>query len=120
MTEPPSRFELDLLHSILDEQREKYPALYAQLPFLGVRSRELTGVGGYVYFELPDDPKVPTEPGQPDVMLTANKTIEMDSPPSGMGFALDVTAGRLNFLELVTYGDEEWDGTVGRYEIVPI
>jgi hypothetical protein len=120
MIGPPSRFELDLLHSILDEQKGKYPALYEQIPLLGVRSRELTGVGGYVHFELPDDPKVPTESGQPDVMLTTNKMIEMDSPPSGMAFALDVTAGRINFLELVTFGDERWDGTVGRYEIVPI
>jgi hypothetical protein len=116
----PTRFELDLLHSILDDQREKYPCLYSQIPFLRVRSREVTGVGGYVHFELPDDPGTPIDTGQPDIVLTVNKTIEMDDPPSGMGFALDVSSGKINFLELVTYGDEEWHGAVGRYEIVPI
>lgn len=120
MIEPPNRFELDLLHAILDDQKERYPVLHGQIPFLGVRSRELTGVGGYIHFELPDAPNVPIEAGQPNIMLTANKTIEMDEPPSGMAFALDVTGGRINFLELVTYGDERWDGTIGRYEIVPI
>ena len=47
MIERPSQFELDILHAILDEQRQKYPALYEQIPFLIVRSRELTGVGEY-------------------------------------------------------------------------
>ena len=53
-------------------------------------------------------------------MLMVNKMIDMDDPPSGLAFALDVSDGKINFLELVTYGDEEWDGTVGRYEIVQI
>ena len=58
----PTRFELDILHSILDDHREKYPSLHGQIPFLSVRSRELTGVGEYINFELPDDPKVPIAP----------------------------------------------------------
>ena len=120
MIEPPSRFELDVLHATLDDQRQKYPALYGQIPFLSVRSRELTGVGAYINFDLPDDPRVPIEPGRPDTVLTANKTIEMDDPPSGMSFAIDIAGGRINFLELVTFGDETWDGTVGHYEITPV
>lgn len=120
MFEPPTRFELDVLHSILDEQKEKYPALYEQISYLVVRSRELTGVGEYVNFDLPDDPRIPTESGQSDLVLMANKMIEMDGLSLGLAFAIDVTGGRINFLELVTYDDEQWDGTVGRYEIVPI
>jgi hypothetical protein len=120
MIEPPTRFELDVLHAVLDDQRARYPALYGQIPLLGVRSRELTGVGAYINFDLPEDPAVPIEQGRPDAVLTGNKTIVMDDPPSGLAFAVGVSGGRIDLLELVTYGDETWDGTVGRYRIASV
>ncbi len=116
----PSSFELDVLHSILEPQRSKYPLLYAQIPHLIVTKRELTGVGGYTYFSFDPAASPPTTDPTTDRTLTANKMAEMDSPPSGLGFALDVAAGRINFLEFFTYGDEQWDGSVGRYQIVDI
>ena len=47
----PSTFELDVLHAILDPQQGHYPLLLAQISHLNVIRREITGVGGYVYFD---------------------------------------------------------------------
>ncbi|VTS07674.1 Putative integron gene cassette protein OS=uncultured bacterium PE=4 SV=1 [Tuwongella immobilis] len=116
----PSPFEIDVLHAILDPQREKYPLLHAQIPYLIVSKRELTGVGGYTYFRFDPASEPPEPESSIDLVLTANKMAEMDSPPSGLGFALDVTEGKINFLEFVTYGEEQWDGNVDRYQLVDI
>lgn len=116
--EAPSPFEVDLLRAALDGKEDRYWSLVAQVPYLRVRKRELTPAGGYVYFDLPAEHSDLVDTESPNVVLTPNKMIETDHPPSGMGFALDVTDGRINFLELFTYGDEEWNGAVGCYRIV--
>ncbi len=116
----PSSFELDVLHAILEPQRLKYPLLYAQIPHLIVTKRELTGVGGYTYFSFDPTTIPPKTDSSSEQIITSNKMAETDSPPSGLGFALDVTAGRINFLEFFTFGDEQWDGSIDKYKIVDI
>ena len=116
----PSAFELSVLHAILDPQQGQYSLLLAQIPHLSVIKREMTGVGGYTYFRIDPTSKLSTLDPSINIVLTASKMAEMDSPPSGLGFALDVTNGYINFLEFFTYGDEKWDGRIGRYQIVDV
>jgi hypothetical protein len=73
---------------------------------LRVTRREDTGVGRYVYLE--DSLKQPLVDGSygPE----PGRTIEMRRVQYGLDFVVDVSAGRINYLELVTSGDDGWDG----------
>jgi hypothetical protein len=84
--------------------KQNWPTL--RIDGLRVKRREATGVGCYVYFEdslnqvLADGTYGP-EPG---------RTIEMTGVKFGLDFVVEVSSGRLNYLELVTAGDDGWDG----------
>jgi hypothetical protein len=77
-----------------------------RLSGLRVTRREDTGVGRYVYLDdslnqpLADGAYGP-EPG---------RTIDMQGVQHGLDFVVDVSSGRINYLELVTCGDDGWDG----------
>ena len=73
---------------------------------LVVARRENTGVGRYVY--------ITDERGQGLVEGTygpePGRTVEMRGVKHGLDFEVDVSDGRINCLELVTSGDDGWDG----------
>lgn len=112
----------DLEHAILDviikANHTKYSKLARQLPCLKVKSREFTGVGAYVNFDLSQCSDDAFESSAGDGLLSADQHAQLDSLANGLGFVLDVTGGRLNYLELFTFGDEHWNGKYKFFEIV--
>jgi hypothetical protein len=105
-----NQFELSILNKIAAE----YPVLKTHLPFLVIKSREKTGVGMYVNFDYE---------GQPENMplistvynaLSAKESLIMEGLKYGLAYEISITNGMIDFLELVTYG-EEWDGEIRNF-----
>lgn len=76
--------------------------------------RENTGVGRYVHLndslnQLLVDGTYGPAPG---------RTIEMRGVQHGLDFAVDVSGGRINHLELVTSGDDGWDGQEHEWRVI--
>lgn len=97
--------------SILERLATKYPFVKEHLPFLKVEGREKTGVGMYVNFTYNNPPKeLRAKIG--DASISTNETIGIDGLKYGLGYEVDISDGRLKFMELFTYG-EEWNGITG-------
>lgn len=116
MSDPLTVFEFALLAAILDQHKRSIRIEESELSNLAVISREPTGVGCYVSFS-----KEAQRPGNPlfSGQFGFEGEIRVPGVPSGLGAVLDVESGRLNHIELFTYGSEKWDGDTSTGEIVP-
>ena len=98
--------------SILERLSTKYSFIKDHIPHLKVRTREITGVGMYVNF-IPYD--YPNRKNQnlilEDASVSTNDIIKIAGLKNGLGYEVDISNGKLQFIELVTYG-EAWDGEV--------
>jgi hypothetical protein len=105
-----------LEHTILKRVSEKHPAIKSHIPFLRILNREYTGVGMYVNFIYSDEGKSlnPIEPLSDT--LSTNERVELPGLKFGLCFVIDITDGKINFIELVTYG-EDWDGSILNFSI---
>jgi hypothetical protein len=97
--------------SILNRLASKYKFLADHIPFLRVKDREITGVGMYVNLIYSVDGKSLQWIDPPDASLTTNEKIEISGLKFGLGYEVDITAGRIKYIEIFTYG-EVWDGLV--------
>jgi len=109
--EKMSELELAVLNSIARE----YPFIKEHIPYLTIKNREKTGVGMYVNFAYSRDIKI-RDSNYTNVSLSTNENIEMEKLEYGLGFELDITDGKVNFIEFITYG-ENWDGIVNDFKI---
>jgi hypothetical protein len=107
MTEELNKLEL----SILERLAVKYPFIKEHIPFLKVDSRENTGVGMYVNLIYNNPSNKNLNVGEQNSAISTNETIEIAGLKYGLGYEVDITEGKIKFIELVTYG-EEWDGIV--------
>ncbi len=91
--------------------QENWPGF--QTDRLQVIKRENTGAGRYVYL------KDGREQHLPDGTYSAEgRMIEMAEVRNGLGFAIDVSGSRINYVELFTFGTEEWDGVERQWRVV--
>lgn len=97
--------------SILERLATKYPDIKLHIPFLKVRSREITGVGMYINFFYCKSIEKTFDFEIDNASISTNETIEIEGLKYGLGYEVDITNGRINFIELVTYG-EEWNGDI--------
>lgn len=97
--------------SILNRLSKKYPSLIFHIPYLKVQSRELTGVGMYINLLYSNSIDQELDLDIKNTSISTNEIIELDGLKYGLCFELDISDGKLNFIELVTIG-EEWDGNV--------
>jgi hypothetical protein len=97
--------------SILERLSIKYPFIKEHIPYLKVSSRENTGVGMYVNFiyDNPNNKALYVEIDNSSI--STNETIEIDGLLYGLSYEVDISDGKIKFLELVTYG-EDWNGAV--------
>jgi len=100
-----------LEQAIFERLAIEYPFIKEHIPFLKVENRENTGVGMYVNFiyDNPNNKELNVE--IENSVLSTNETIELDGLSYGLSYEVDITDGKVKFIELVTYG-EEWDGIV--------
>jgi hypothetical protein len=105
--------ELELVCAILKANQESYPSLLEHLPNLTVKSREYTGVGLYVNFE----DKTTNLYSPKDAIISSGKRLIIEGVDYELSYELNITDGRLHFLEIVT-NDGQWDGTFKNYELL--
>lgn len=96
----------------LNRVASHYPMLKSHLPYLRIKDRETTGVGMFINICYhPDDIELmPVETGSSGT-INSNETINVDNLEYGLAEQVDIQDGRVNFIELVTYG-EAWDGLI--------
>lgn len=79
---------------------------------VAVSRREDTGVGRYIYFE--DEGDQPLVDGS---YSADGHFIEMEGIPNGIFFVIEVSNSRISYLELVTCGNDSWDGVERGWKI---
>jgi hypothetical protein len=105
--------EVALLQSILEENKEKYPFLLNHFPLLKVKNREYTGVGSYSNFEYTS----PIDELLINDLISSKKELLINGVKNELSYVLDITNGKINFLEIVTNGNEEWNGKYENFEL---
>lgn len=94
-----------------------YTSIKMHLPFLKVRGREKTGVGMYVNLAYTNGLEERLD--IPDSAISSNDLIMIEGLKNGLNFEIDVSNGKLNFIEIVSNG-EPWDGTFKDFLIIRI
>jgi len=108
-----SKLELVLLQKL----GEKYPYLKKHFKYLKVRDRVFTGIGMYINFIYTEEIEMIDKLEISDTSLSTNENIEVDGLKYGLGYELDISNGRMNYIEFITYG-ETWDGTFKNFRFV--
>ncbi len=108
-----NQLELAIFESLSND----YPSIKIHVPLLKVLSREITGVGMYVNFadyELPNDtPAIESKYG----VIGTNENIEIEELELGLIYEVNLSNGKIVFIEMVTYGEEEWSGCIGDFKL---
>ncbi|WP_395057911.1 hypothetical protein [Flavobacterium sp.] len=86
------------------------------IPIIKVLNRKITGVGMYVNFYYPDTLIIPSLEIE-EASISTNENIEVENLEYGLGYELDISNGKIKFIEFVTYG-EEWDGNFVGYKFI--
>jgi hypothetical protein len=103
-------FELAILNRIAG----KYSFLHSHIPFLSVDERKTTGVGIYVDFSYNRCEGYDLIPAN-FIALSGNDALHIEGLTNELSYEVAVTNGQLDFLEVVTNGNEMWDGTIGDF-----
>jgi hypothetical protein len=96
--------------ALLTKLSNKYDLLSNHVPFLRVTNRKKTGVGMYIKFDYSKIDKVLKEVEPRNAAISTNELIEVSNLKYGLCWEVDITEGRVNYIEIVSNG-EEWDGT---------
>lgn len=102
----------DVMKLLLAGDDEMLHALRLQYAGCTIKDVELTGVGVFVNYILPED-IAPVEPGSFEIGDVAG---EMEGLANGCGFLLFVREGIIKFLEAYTY-DEPWPDHIATYQL---
>jgi hypothetical protein len=112
-----NQFELAIVNEIAKSNEENFSFIKNHLPYLKVKSRKKTGVGMYVNFEYVQMDESLIARNKDDIALSSYKGLELDVLVYGLNYELNITEGKIDFLELVTNG-ESWDGEFGNFKFV--
>jgi hypothetical protein len=87
---------------------------------LKVKSRNFSSVGGYINFYLGYSNQAQVHPGIPaeNLVLSAPYLLRVRGTDDYMSFELDVTKGKINFIELVVDGNWVWDLSFDNLELI--
>jgi hypothetical protein len=99
MSGQPDQLEATVLEALGRQE----PALAHLWQCLAVSDREHTGVGRFTTF-VPG----PTDPSVPDQIVGLSAVIEAPGLEHGIGASVTIAQGRVEFLELVSFGGETW------------
>jgi hypothetical protein len=105
--------ERDALQHLLQGDDPTLAILREQLKRATPKQREMSGVGFFTEFEMPD--AVPRIAGDPSTRF-GDVVADIEGLAHGVGFLLFVDAGKLTMLEAYTFG-EPWPETVGHYNL---
>jgi len=97
--------EVGLLTLIINENKEKHPYLPTDLKAVKVKERTYRGVGTFTYFEYPAPELLPK-----DTSISSQRNLIIKGLENPLSYELNLTNGKMDFLEIVTNGNEKWDG----------
>lgn len=106
-------FEVAVMEKLLSGDHPSLIMLRAQVGVVNVSSREFTGVGMYVHFRLP--PGVESAPLEGQRILRG-VVAELEDLRYGVDCLLYVQDGRLDCLEIVTFG-EPWPRQINKFRL---
>jgi hypothetical protein len=105
--------EEEVLRKLLDGKLEWLAGLREQARVMEVRSRELTGVGFFTRFFVPDSaPRLTDKPS----FVFGDVSAEVNDLEHGAGFLLFVTDGAIDVLEGYSY-DEPWPDSIHTFRV---
>lgn len=107
-----NNMEMAILKAIVDENKKDYPFLYKHTTFLYVKDRENTGAGIYTNFGYTKDLKK----NNISTIISSNKTLRINGLKDEVTYVLDISNGKINFLEVVTNGDDMFINDVFDYD----
>lgn len=106
--------EIALVKAVIEENVIKYPFLFFQFAFLKVKNREYTGVGSYSNFEYTK----PVDESTINTILSSKKRLLISGLKTELSYVLDITNGKINYLEIVTNNNEEWNGKTESFTLI--
>lgn len=110
-----NKLERAIINEIIEFNKKEYVSLRIHVPYLSIKSRETTGVGMYVHFEYSKEGVNLEMNNSEDICLSSDKSLELDTLDYGLNYELNITKGKIDFLELVTNG-EDWDGNCKNFK----
>ena len=105
--------ESSIIECILIENKERYSFLNFHIPYLYIKNRECTGVGTYSNFEYAKD--VSTE--EINDLLSSEKRLIIKGIKNELSYTLAITKGKISFLEIITNGNEAWNGKFKSFKL---
>ena len=108
-----NNLEIEILQEIIKDNKRDYPFLEIHFPFIYVKSREYTGVGIYVNFEYSKY----FEFNNLNVLITSSKCLTVDMLENELSYVLNITNGRIDFLEIVTNGEDVLNNEIIDFEL---
>ncbi|MDR1285702.1 MAG: hypothetical protein LBJ88_05850 [Campylobacteraceae bacterium] len=103
-----NNLETAILKSIIEEKLDKYPFLSERFKYLFVLSREFTGVGMYTrfgYSKIFNSESI-------NILVSSKKSLFIEGFQYEIAYVLDISDGKINFLEIVTNEDTLFDNTI--------
>lgn len=94
--------------------KENVGDLLTHIPYIYVKERTFTGVGLYVNFDYKSENKLILDKDL-RMHLTSSKSLLFSNFGEYFYFELDISHGKLNYIEIVTYVDG-WNGSIDSFE----
>jgi hypothetical protein len=109
--------EQAILEKLATAYKEKFAFLSAHLPHLRVRERKNNGTGVTVNFYYTPDGEQLIDEEAGNGLLSMPEIVVISKLKKGLGFVLDITGGRIEYLELYT-DNEKWNGDVSTFKFM--
>ncbi len=110
MSKDLNKLERAIINEIIEFNKQNYPFISKHIPYLSVKFRKTTGVGMYVYFEYSKKGINFEINNFENICLSSDKSLKLDNLKYDINYEINISKGKLDFLELVTNG-ESWDGS---------
>ncbi|TCD27158.1 hypothetical protein EZ456_11620 [Pedobacter psychrodurus] len=105
-----NELELLLLKTIIKGNSDKFNYLLAHLDFIRIESAKSTGTGLYVTFVYLKE--FEQEEEFVNGLLSAEPKLTTPNLKNELTYCLDVTNGKIDYLEILTNEKENWDGNL--------
>ena len=109
-----NNIEIAILKAIIEENQDKYPFLKTHFPYIFIKNREYTGLGVYSNFEYSRI----FEESNINTTLSSSKELTVANLENELTYVLDITNGKINFLEIVTNGNDSFEGEIIDFKLV--
>lgn len=114
MAKTLGKLEVQVMNHLLSGENEILAVLRVQFGAAIVKSKEYSGAGFFVYFEIREEAP----------RLASDYSFEIDDVAAhvtglknGVGFTLFIKNGVINMLEGYTFGEELWPKSIENYEL---